>query len=92
MGKLESDLIKKKMEERESTAPCLQGVSTEFVLIARQCTARCLQRVAQRTTRILYLVIYTCGSADSKYSIPYYIGIISAEPHVASNVRYIALQ
>ena len=33
MGKLESDLIKKKMEERESTAPCLQGVSTEFVLI-----------------------------------------------------------
>ena len=35
MGKLESDLIKKKMEERESTAPCLQGVSTEFVLIEK---------------------------------------------------------
>ena len=36
MGELESDLIKKKMEERESTAPCLQSVSTEFVLIETQ--------------------------------------------------------
>ena len=59
MGKLESDLIKKKMEERESTAPCLQGVSTEFVLIARQCTARCSQRVGSEKLQIYLPFQYT---------------------------------
>ena len=47
-----------------------------FVLIARQCTARCSQRVAPRkwnTVECIFIGKTICNSA---------------EPHVASNVRY----
>ena len=49
----------------------------------RQCTARCSQRVAQRkgNIRIPWTLVYREGDRFS----------LSAEPHVASNVRYIAL-
>ena len=53
-------------------------VSKEFVLIARQCTARCSQRVAQRK----------CWLIDNYFKG--YKDLNIAEPHVASNVRYIA--
>ena len=48
---------------------------TTQVVIERKCTARCLQRVS----REFVLIVYTI----------YIIGIISTEPHVASNVRYV---
>ena len=47
---------------------------------ARQCTARCLQRVAPRNLNDSIPYIYRYKFQES------------AEPHVASNVRYIAFQ
>ena len=56
------------------------------VSMKRQCTARCLQRGAPRN----YCTIGGVAIAAPSYSL--YISVISAKPHVASNVRYIALQ
>ena len=60
----------------------------EFVLIARQCTARCSQRVAQRHSGVRPHWRIT----PNKILLLYirYKHLLFAEPHVASNVRYIA--
>ena len=50
------------------------------VSMKRQCTARCLQRVAQRK----------CWLIDNYFKE--YKHLKTAEPHVASNVRYISFQ
>ena len=68
----------------------LLGVSREFVLRGKDCTARCLQRVAPRIIGIytLYIIGVFCWvlffNEDELQNV---VG-----PHVASNVRYIALQ
>ena len=57
------------------------GVSTERnVFIEKQCTARCLQRVAPRKWE------------PKIRSFNEYKPLKFSEPHVASNVRYIARQ
>ena len=72
-------LIEKAMY-RTLLATCGSAVFRCLYSLQTQCTARCLQRVAQRK----------CWLIDNYFKE--FKHLKTAEPHVASNVRYISFQ